>query len=113
MEQGAPQTNVQSHESPERAAARARAESALGHLEHGHRDAMEELREALCAYVGSARRDGASREETLEAVRVLVAKPVTPDGALALTPIVRDALAELTLQWCQAEYDRLTADVPA
>ena len=45
-----------------------------------------------------------------DTVRSFVATPVTPDGALGLTPIVRDALAELTLQWCQAEYDRLAAD---
>ena len=68
---------------------------------------MEELREALCAYVGALRRQGLTREATLEAVRSFVATPVTADGAYALTPVVRDALAELTQQWCGAEYDRL------
>ena len=89
---------------------RARALSALANLEHGHRDAMEELRVAICEYVGTLRRQGSSRDETLATIRVLIATPATPEGGVALTPIVRDALAELTLQWCEAEYDRLAAE---
>ena len=103
------QTNVPVGEPPAAHAARERAASALGRLEHGQRDAMEELREALCGYVGALRQEGWTREATLATVRTLVATPVTPDGAIALTPIVRDALAELTLEWCQAEDDRLAA----
>ena len=103
------QTNVPTGEPPAAYAARERAVSALGRLEHGQRDAMEELREALCGYVGALRQEGWTREATLATVRTLVTTPVTADGAIALTPIVRDALAELTLEWCQAEYDRLTA----
>jgi hypothetical protein len=110
MEAGTTQTNVQKHELLTAGAARERATAALAQLEGGHRDAMEELRQTLCAYVGALRREGSTREATLDTVRSFVATPVTPDGALGLTPIVRDALAELTLQWCQAEYDRLAAD---
>jgi hypothetical protein len=40
-------------------------------------------------------------------VRTLVTTPASPEGAISLTPIVRDALAELTLEWCEAEYNRL------
>jgi hypothetical protein len=109
MEQGSTQTNVPTGESPATNAARQRATSALGRLEHGQRDAMDELREALCGFVGALRHEGWTREATLATVRTLIAMPVNHDGADALTPIVRDALAELTLEWCQAEYDRLAA----
>jgi hypothetical protein len=103
------QTNVPKSGDPATNAARERATTALGRLEHGQRDAMDELREALCSYVGALRGEGWTREATLATVRTLIGTPVTPDGALALTPIVRGALAELTLQWCEAEYDRLAA----
>ena len=73
--------------------------------------AASALRETICAYVGALRRAGQTREATLAAVRKFVATPVTPDGAIALTPIVREALAELTLEWCAVEYDRLAAEV--
>lgn len=111
MKPATTQTNVhQQHGEPSLTeAAREQARTALAHLERGHRDAMDELREALCRYVGALRKDGLTREATLAAVRAFVATPATPDGALALTPIVRDALAELTVQWCEAEYDRLAA----
>ena len=109
MEHGSTQTNVPTGESPAASAARQRATLALGRLEHGQRDAMDELREALCGFVGALRHEGWTREATLATVRTLIAMPVNPDGADALTPIVRDALAELTLEWCQAEYDRLAA----
>src|SRR5213080_2469898 len=99
------QTHVQGREST--TAARGRVQTALANLEQGHRDAMEELRVELCAYVGHLREDGLTREEALDNVRSLIAAPATPDGALTLTPVVRDALAELTLQWCEEEYARL------
>lgn len=113
MEGGATQTNVRRVETLQVEDARERARTALAHVEHGQRDAMEELREALCAYVGALRRAGLTREATLGTVREFVATPVTADGAHALTPIVRDALSELTLQWCEAEYDRLAAEQKA
>ena len=122
MDSANPETNVkdrhpsQGHgpgaaSGPEAGArAREQALTALGNLEHGHRDAMEELRVALCAYVGILRRSGSSREETMATIRSLITSPATPAGALALTPVVREALAELTLQWCEAEYDRLAGE---
>src|SRR2546423_674865 len=104
------QTDVQSHERSPTQAARSRVVAALAHLEHGQRDAMEELRTELCSYVGHLRRDGLSREAALADVRSLIAQPATPEGAIALTSVVRDALAELTLQWCEAEDARLAGD---
>ena len=103
----ATQTDVHKLESSPVDTAREEARLAMSNLEQGHRDGMEELRVALCAYVGAMRRAGSTREATLAAVRAFVATPATPDGAIALTPIVREALAELTLEWCAAEYDRL------
>ena len=107
MDAAASQTNVHDREPSQVHAVRGRAVSALENLEHGNRDAMEELRVALCEYVGALRKQGETREATLEAVRTLVTTPASPEGAVALTPIVRDALAELTLEWCAAEYNRL------
>jgi hypothetical protein len=111
MDASTRETNVQGSEPSQGQAARARALIALAHLEHGHRDAMEELRLAICEYVGALRRQGSSRDDTLASIRALIAAPATPDGGQALSPIVRDALAELTLQWCAAEYDRLAAEI--
>ena len=110
MNEGTSQTDVQSHERSPTQAARSRVVAALAHLEHGQRDAMEELRTELCLYVGHLRRDGLSREAALADIRSLIAQPATPEGAIALTSVVRDALAELTLQWCEAEYARLASD---
>jgi hypothetical protein len=107
MDAGTTQTNVHDRDPSQVHAAHGRAVSALAHVEHGHRDAMEELRVALCEYVGALRRAGESRETTLSIVRTVVTTPASPEGALALTPIVREALAELTLEWCEAEYNRL------
>ena len=107
MDAPASQTNVHDRDPSQVHAVRGRAVSALEHLEHGNRDAMEELRVAICEYVGALRKQGETREATLEAVRTLVTTPASPEGAVALTPIVRDALAELTLEWCAAEYNRL------
>lgn len=112
MDASTRETNVQDRgpSQGEEGGPRARALSALAHVEHGHRDAMDELRVAICEYVGTLRRQGSSRDETLATVRALIASPATPEGGVALTPIVRDALAELTLQWCAAEYDRLAGE---
>ena len=107
-----PQTNVYDREGSQVQAVRARVLAALADVEHGRRDAVEDLRMALCAYVGALRAAGATRDMTLADVRSLIAAPASPDGALTLTPIVRDALAELTLQWCEAEYNRLAGDQP-
>ena len=75
MNEGTSQTDVQSHERSPTQAARSRVVAALAHLEHGQRDAMEELRTELCSYVGHLRRDGLSREAALSNIRSLIAQP--------------------------------------
>jgi hypothetical protein len=84
--------------------------AALGRVESGQRDALEELRSALCGYVEILRREGGTRDAVLSHIRELMAQPATPGGALSLTPIVREALAELTLEWCRAEYARVASE---
>ena len=110
MDAGVTQTNVQNREPSQVQEALGRAMAALAHLEHGQRDAMDELRVALCAYVGALRAEGASREATLASVRDLVTSPASSDRGPALPPIVREALAELSLEWCEAEYDRMDGE---
>jgi hypothetical protein len=113
MEADAAQTDVQRREgseSSESAAARSNVVAALGRVEEGQRDAMDDLRVALCTYVGVLRREGLSRDATLAGIRTLIAAPATPGGAISLTPVVRQALAELTLQWCEEEYNRLAEE---
>lgn len=106
------QTDEHGQSGPRTAAARADVVNALARVEEGQRDAMEELRASLCVYVSALRKEGLSREATLAGVRSLIATPATPGGGAALTPIVRQALAELTLQWCEAEYNRLEVAKP-
>jgi len=110
MDADASQTDVPRQESSQGAIARSQVIAALGRVEEGQRDAMDDLRVALCTYVGTLRRDGLSREATLAGIRALIAAPATPVGGVSLTPVVRQALAELTLQWCEAEYSRLAAE---
>jgi hypothetical protein len=83
---------------------------ALGRVETGQRDALDELRQALCAYVDVLRRAGQTRDGVLAQIRQIMKQPATPGGAYSLTPIVREALAELTLEWCRAEYARIASD---
>jgi hypothetical protein len=81
--------------------------AALGRVESGQRDALEELRIALCGYVTALGRSGWTRDQVLQHVRDIMTQPASPAGAYSLTPIVREALAELTLEWCRAEYARI------
>jgi hypothetical protein len=110
METRAAQTNVPEREPPQTSIARDDVIAALARVEQGQRDAMEDLRHSLCVYVGKLRQSGLSREATLSGVRALIGAPATPEGELSLTPVVRQALAELTLQWCEAEYNRLALE---
>jgi hypothetical protein len=107
MEARGVQTNEQERTTARSAAVRSEVVAALARVEEGQRDAMEDLRGALCSYVTVLRREGLSREATLAGIKALIATPATPNGGVSLTPIVRQALAELTLQWCESEYSRL------
>lgn len=108
MEQGTRPAEAGRALSPNIQSSRDAVTAALARLESGQRDALEELRVALCDYVGTLGREGWTRDEVLAHVRELTAAPVTPGGAVALMPIVREALAELTLEWCRTEYARFS-----
>ena len=78
---------------------------ALAWCERGERDSLELLQQALCAFVSARRRDGATRDSVLGEVRQLVGESFTPERISMLPAVTREALAELTLQWCEKEYD--------
>jgi hypothetical protein len=85
---------------------RANVVQALERLERSERDAIDELRQAICGFVGSLRGEGASEDQVKEAVRALVATPASTDGAVNLAPAVREALVELAVHWCADEYGK-------
>ena len=110
MSQGTTRSDSYALETDETRAAHTVVLTALGRVEGGQRDALDELRVALCAYVGALRRAGWARDAVLSRIREVMTQPATPGGALSLTPIVREALADLTLEWCRAEYARLAPE---
>lgn len=91
-------------ETSEAAQARVGVVQALRDLEQGERDSMERLHSALCALVTALRRAGRSAQEVLDDIREIIAQP--QEGARSLPPITREALVELSLQWCAEEYRR-------
>ena len=86
--------------------ARADVLSAIARLEHSERNALEELRQTLCRFIGALRAGGASYESVVDIVGNLAAAPATPDGARTLHPSAREALVELSIHWCAEEYER-------
>lgn len=107
MSEGTTQADSGTPQLTEAQPAREIVVAALGRVESGQRDALEELRVALCGYVGALGRSGWTRDQVLQHIRDIMANPVTPAGAYSLTPVVREALAELTLEWCRTEYARI------
>ena len=91
---------------PDTATARERVIDALGRMEQGERNALEEMREALCAMACALKADGASSDESLDEVRRVIAGPVIETGGFRLHPAAREALVELSLYWCAAELGR-------
>jgi hypothetical protein len=79
---------------------------ALARMERGERNALEEMREALCALVTALKADGATREQATEEVRRIIAEPVTTEGSFRLLEPAREALIELSLYWCSEEFGR-------
>jgi hypothetical protein len=77
---------------------------ALERVERGERNGLDRLRTALCAYVRALRDTGASKEEVIQAVRVLVSNPVNADARFGLLHPARVALVELSTHWCSEEY---------
>ena len=86
--------------------ARAGVLRALRDLELGERDAMERLHDALCRFVAAQRSAGRTCGEVVAEVRGIVGEPATPQGARKIPSVAREALAELTLRWCEEEYAR-------
>ena len=79
---------------------------ALGRMERGERNALDEMREALCALVGALKANGATREQTTEEVRRIITEPVTTEGSFRLLAPAREALIELSLYWCSEDFSR-------
>jgi hypothetical protein len=77
---------------------------ALGRLEQGERNALEGVRLALCPLIAALRADGMSFDSIVETVRALISKPTTPEAEFGLHPAAREALVELSVQWCANEY---------
>jgi hypothetical protein len=77
---------------------------ALGRLERGERNALEEVRLALCPLIAELRARGMSYDAIVENVRTLVSTPTTPEGEYTLLSAAREALLELSIQWCAEEY---------
>ncbi len=86
--------------------ARAEVVRALGVLERSERNGLEELRQSLCAFIAALRAGSVPRDEAITIVRTLIETPVTPEGRFALLPQAREALLELSMQWCAEEYTR-------
>ena len=91
---------------PDITAARESVIDALRRMERGERDALDEMRDALCALVSALKAGGATREEATEEVRRITAEPVTPEGGVRLLPPAREALVELSLHWCSEDFGR-------
>jgi hypothetical protein len=77
---------------------------ALERVERGERNGLDRLRAALCTYVRALRDTGASSDEVVQAVRVLVSTPVSSDARFGLLHPARVALVELSVHWCTEEY---------
>ncbi len=77
---------------------------ALARMELGERNALDGMRAALCAMVSALKAAGATREQTMDEVRRIIAEPVTPDGELSLLAPAREALVELSVYWCLGEF---------
>ena len=91
---------------PELTDAREWVIDALGRMERGERNALDEMREALCAFVSALKSDGATREQATEEVRRIITEPVTAEGGFRLLGPAREALIELSLYWCSEEFAR-------
>ena len=86
------------------AEARAAVAGALARLEQGERNALDGLRDAICAYVLALRTGGTSREDAIEAVRSVMAQPSGSGDERSILPPAREALVELSMHWCADQY---------
>ena len=77
---------------------------ALQRVEQGERDSLEELKSALCAYIGALRAEGADKDAATRAVAEVIMTPASPEGESNLRPPAREALVELSTHWCAEEF---------
>ena len=84
---------------------RAHVIKALQRVEQGERDSLDELRSALCTYVGAMRAEGFDKETAIRAVAELIMTPASPVGESNLRAPAREALVELSTHWCADEFD--------
>ena len=79
---------------------------ALQRVEQGERDSLEDLRQALCSFVGALRAEGVEKDAAIRAVADLIMTPASPEGDSNLRPPAREALIELSTHWCAEEFKR-------
>ncbi len=103
MTQPASQTGASIGGPQATAEARANALAALEQVERGERDSLDNLRDAMCAYLTALKADGVSKKEALETIRALIAVPASPDPTWLL-PAAREALIDLATHWCTQQY---------
>ena len=85
------------------AEAREAAVEALALVEHGERNSLDRLRDAVCGYLTALRAEGLEKPEALERVRELIANP-TSGNETWLLPAAREALTDLAMHWCTQQY---------
>lgn len=78
--------------------------AALQRVEQGERDSLEGLRSALCSYVGALRAEGVDRDAAIRLVAELIMVPASPDGEANLRYPAREALVELSTDWCAEQF---------
>lgn len=83
---------------------RAYVVNALRRVEQGERDSLDELRSALCSFVGALRAEGIDKDEATRIVGELIMTPTEPAGETNLQAPAREALVELSTHWCAEEY---------
>lgn len=84
---------------------RAHVITALQRVEQGERDSLDELRSALCPFVGAMRATGVDKETVIRIVSELIMTPASPAGESNLRAPAREALVELSSHWCADEFD--------
>lgn len=78
--------------------------NALRRVEQGERDSLEELRSALCSFVGALRAEGFDKTRATQVVAELIMTPTEPAGETNLQAPAREALVELSTHWCAEEF---------
>jgi hypothetical protein len=99
-----PRDVAQTNEQNAGAGPRAAVARALARLERGERNALDELREAVCGFVLRLRTKGATRDAAIEGVRSVMTQPSGSGDEDSILPPAREALVELSMLWCADQY---------